>query len=198
MYKSQSKQDEWVDNFFNKKENGFFLDVGAYDGIELSNSYFLEKVRKWKGVCIEGNTSIFELLVSNRNCKCINSVISSKQEKVFFKNDGLIGSINNKEGTETITTTLAHILQENKAPSIIDYMSLDIEGHEYEALLGFPWHTHTILLLTVEHNSYNVGEGNKNKLYDFLTSQGYTRVKNNIEDQGLVYEDWYIKTEYIK
>lgn len=197
MYKSQSKQDEWVDSFFNKKENGFFLDIGAYDGIELSNSYFLEKVRKWKGICIEGNTSIFKLLVNNRNCKCINSVISSKQEKVFFKNDGLIGSISNKEGIETTTTTLTHILHENKTPFIIDYMSLDIEGHEYSALLGFPWHTHTVILLTVEHNAYNVGITNKNKLYDFLSTQGYTRVKEDIEDQGLVYEDWYIKTEYL-
>jgi FkbM family methyltransferase len=198
MYKSQSKQDEWVDSFFERKENGFFLDIGAYDGVELSNSYFFEKVRKWNGICVEGNISIFNSLLSNRTCKCVNGVISSKQEKVLFKNAGLIGSINNSEGTEITTTTLTHILQENKTPSIIDYMSLDIEGHEYDALLGFPWTTHTIILLTVEHNAYSVGDVNKNKLYNLLSTQGYTRVKEDVEDQGLKYEDWYIKTEYLK
>jgi len=197
MYKSQSDQDKWVDSFFKEKTDGFFIDVGAYDGIKLSNSYFLEKVRNWKGLCIEGNTLIFDDLVKNRNCICINSVISSVQKKVYFKNNDLIGSITNDTGIEVFTTTLTEIIKKNEIPFIIDYMSLDIEGQEYEALQSFPWNTHTIVLLTVEHNSYNTGERNKNNIYQFLTEHGYTRYKNDVEDQGLKYEDWYVKTEYL-
>ena len=41
--KSQIFQDLFVDFLFKKKNNKFYCDVGAADGVNLSNTYFLEK-----------------------------------------------------------------------------------------------------------------------------------------------------------
>jgi hypothetical protein len=53
-YFSQYKQDEFLDKvLFKKKQNGFFIEIGAHDGISFSNSFFFEKNRSWEGICIE-------------------------------------------------------------------------------------------------------------------------------------------------
>jgi FkbM family methyltransferase len=200
QYYSQTGQDEWVDDFFKQKENGYFIEVGAYDGIQLSNTYFFEKYRKWNGLCIEADNNTFLELKRNRTSLCLNNAISSKEEDTFFKNEGLCGKISSS-GTKITTTTLKNIFQTNSIPKIIDYLSLDIEGHEYDALLGFPWETHEFILLTVEHNLYKDGDFNKNRIFNFLTKKGYYRIKDNINggdtNSPKPYEDWYIKENYI-
>lgn len=69
MFYSQSEQDKWVCEFFNYKKNGYFVEVGAYDGIQTSNTYFLEKELAWTGVCIEADTTIFQELSKHRKSK---------------------------------------------------------------------------------------------------------------------------------
>ena len=67
-YYSQSQQDKIVDILFSKKMNGFFVDIGAHNGVNFSNSLFFETYRDWKGVCIEPIPEVFEQLQKNRNC----------------------------------------------------------------------------------------------------------------------------------
>jgi hypothetical protein len=64
-YYSQIRQDRYIDFFFSKKRNGVFVDIGANDGVTLSNTYFLEKERHWTGICIEPIPSSFEKLKAN-------------------------------------------------------------------------------------------------------------------------------------
>ena len=66
-YYSQAGQDEWVVNFFKSKKNGFFLDIGAHNGIYINNTYYLEKNLEWTGLCIEANPIIFEELRNKRH-----------------------------------------------------------------------------------------------------------------------------------
>ena len=71
--RSQAGQDLWVfGEVFDGKSNGFFLDTGAHDGIEISNSYTLEKRYDWKRICIEANPDSFEQLLQNRRASCVN------------------------------------------------------------------------------------------------------------------------------
>jgi len=51
MYKSQAGQDEWVCKTLNNKVGGYFIDIGATNGFDLSNTYYLEKQLKWNGIC---------------------------------------------------------------------------------------------------------------------------------------------------
>ena len=51
MYKSQIRQDEYISKFiFNEKKDGFFIELGAVDGITNSNTYYFEKELGWKGL----------------------------------------------------------------------------------------------------------------------------------------------------
>src|ERR1035437_3743843 len=91
LYKNQSKysqsaQDAFVISYFKNKRNGIFIDIGANDGVSLSNTYYLEKELGWTGICIEPISAIFEKLDKNRNCIKINGGISDKKsiEKFTF------------------------------------------------------------------------------------------------------------------
>jgi len=75
---SQNGQDSFLENnLFKKINNGFFVDIGANDGVTFSNTYFFEK-KGWDGLCVEPIPSVFEKLNQNRKCKCICGVISEK------------------------------------------------------------------------------------------------------------------------
>ena len=54
---SQNYQDEWMVRVARRNgwldSGGFFLDLGAYDGLKCSNSALLEKNHDWKGICVE-------------------------------------------------------------------------------------------------------------------------------------------------
>ena len=62
----------------------YFVDIGAYDGVKGSNSYFFEKRLNWKGVLIEPSRKQFKELQKNRSTDCINTAISNKVELVEF------------------------------------------------------------------------------------------------------------------
>lgn len=50
---SQIGQDLFVLNHYNNKRNGYYVDIGSYDGVNFSNTYLLEKDYDWIGICIE-------------------------------------------------------------------------------------------------------------------------------------------------
>src|SRR5438477_6627714 len=55
-----------------------FLDVGAYDGADLSNSLVFEELG-WKGICVEANSDVFPRLQANRRCICLNVACSDRE-----------------------------------------------------------------------------------------------------------------------
>ena len=61
-YFSQEHQDEWVDKYLKQKTNGIFLEVGAVDGVSLSNTLFFERERNWTGILIEPNNNFYNRL----------------------------------------------------------------------------------------------------------------------------------------
>lgn len=51
QYFSQFEQDKFLnEKFFKNKKNGVFIDIGAHNGINLSNTYFFEKKLNWRGI----------------------------------------------------------------------------------------------------------------------------------------------------
>ena len=71
---SQLNQDINVIEFYKEKKNGFFVDVGAYDGIEFSNTLLLEKELEWNGICIEPGKRFFQKLTENRTATCLSLI----------------------------------------------------------------------------------------------------------------------------
>lgn len=72
-----------INNYFKDKKSGFFIDIGANDGINGSNSYYLECIG-WNGICIEPIPQIYNILKQNRNCKCLNIAITEENKEYEF------------------------------------------------------------------------------------------------------------------
>ena len=195
-YYSQAGQDQWVTEFYKNKKNGYFLDIGAHNGISINNTYHLEKNLDWNGICIEADPDIFELLKNNRKCKCVNIAASSKKGSVNFSQRDFSGHISD-EGVSIKSDTMENILDSLNAPNHIDYMSLDVEGHEIDVLLGFPFDRYSIGIMTVEHNLYLGSSANKDGIRDILESNGYSIIRENVAHEGSEFEDWYINNKII-
>ena len=57
-YYGQHYEDVFIETLFPGKNNGVCVDVGAYDGVNMSNTYYFEK-KGWKCVCIEPINFVF-------------------------------------------------------------------------------------------------------------------------------------------
>jgi len=191
--KSQVGQDVWALQMLKNKRNGFFLDIGALDGIYLSNTYMLEKEFGWTGIAIEADPSTYNNMINIRNCICVNKAITNFNGKCYFQQNRESGMIASS-GIEVEAITLSELFKLFNVPKIIDYISLDIEGGEYNALLGFPFNEYHFLTLTVEHNLYVSPENAKHKenIFNILTSNNYIRFKENVDHLGYIFEDWYV------
>ena len=71
-YYSQYGEDYLICAFFQAKRSGVFIDVGAFDGKHLSNTYMLEQ-QGWTGICVEPHPEFFRRLQQNRpQSHCVN------------------------------------------------------------------------------------------------------------------------------
>lgn len=190
---SQVDQDLWVLEMLNNKKNGYFLDVGAYDGIKYSNSLLLERDFGWSGLLIEAHPDNFEILKSNRKNTLVPYAISDYNGKISFENECGTGSkVVEKNGLSINCITFEKMFEMYDVPNYIDYISLDIEGMEYQSLTKFPFDKYKFKLLTVEHNLYMSGSKNKENIKSILLNNGYVIHKENVSHNQLPFEDWYI------
>lgn len=160
---SQAGQDYWIyAEAFNEMRAGYFVDIGAHDGITLSNTYLLEARYQWTGICIEANPITYEKLRKNRRSTCVNTCLDQSEREVDFVCNDVLGGIadrdvrNNDADASALKVTrlkarpLIDILKECKAPRLIDYLSIDVEGAEERVLGGFDFTAHTFKAITIE------------------------------------------------
>ena len=84
-YQSQMGQDMFLNRwFFKNRGPGFFVDVGAFDGIVGSNTFYFEKHLQWKGIAFEPSPSAFEDLQANRSCRLIQGCAYHRDGQVPF------------------------------------------------------------------------------------------------------------------
>jgi FkbM family methyltransferase len=161
LHMSQAGQDLWVfGEAFNEGRKGYFLDIGAHDGIYLSNTYILERRYDWNGICVEANPDSFAQLRKNRRAICVNACLDSAEDFVDFAKRGVMGGIispnmDNKEPNryeiiQIKTQTLDSLLREQTAPHEIDYLSIDIEGAEERVLGNFNFKEYRFNCITIE------------------------------------------------
>ena len=193
-YHAAGQQDMWVALAVEPgKRDGYYVDVGSADGIVHSNTYVFDRMG-WKGICIDP----FPTNMGSRTCQMFRQpVFSESGKKVSFRaageNGGIIDTMNRyKENTsnaplvEFVTATLDEILDKAKAPRHIDYMSIDVEGAELDALRGFSLDKYEVDAFTIEHNN----EKEKRELMrQLLESKGYSRVRSWVVD------DWYVRRD---
>lgn len=171
-YFSEAGQDMLVkDNFFKNQKSGFFLEIGAFDGIEGSNCYHFEKFMNWEGIAIEASPLQFKKLKKNRNCKLMNIAIGSENKQVEFYEvvEGFtqmsgINNLNFKDSFEKIkkksNSKINKINIECKtfeklvlSDQIIDLISIDIEGNESDVLKTINFDKYKIKVIILENNT---------------------------------------------
>ena len=187
--KSQSNQDLIALEILKNKENGFYVEFGADDGVKNSNTFLLKEKFGWNGVLIEPNPKRFKLLKENRiNDICLNYLIYNETGKsVDFTVSGQLSTIksfsesdfmkverkkNQSEIITLVTITLNDLLKEINAPTEIDFLSIDTEGSEFEILNSVDFDLINIKLICFEHNHTD----NKIKIGKLLESKGYQEV----------------------
>jgi hypothetical protein len=204
---SYQGQDLFVLEALGQMYGGYFLDSGASNGMQGSNTRLLESSFGWKGICIEPNEAMFRELFRNRSCICLNCCLYDREGSVdFLEAAGVYGGImeeydpshlrftqgiladRGQKGEDLPTVrkearTLRSVLHEVGAPSIIDYWSLDTEGSELAILRSFPFDEYRFRVLTVEHNDTPVRED----IRKLLESRDYTRVRLLGIDDGYVW-----------
>jgi len=143
---------------------GFFVDMGAFEAVDYSNSLSLELYYDWDGICVEaGHRQLWSL--SHRRCRVVNALLFDGRDAVYDTRrsvgyDSLSGIVSNDTDNKAPahaadalampTVTIARVLRDMGAPRDIDYMSVDLEGAETAAFHGFPFHEYRVKVITVE------------------------------------------------
>ena len=201
--KSQLRQDLFVLSQLNFKRNGYFVEFGATNGVDLSNTYLMEKEFGWTGILAEPARCWHKRLLENRisdietNCVwkdshsnlIFNEVDVAELSTIQTYSDTDFHKESRKSGkTYSVKTiSLNDLLAKHNAPKQIDYLSIDTEGSEFEILSNFDFAKHSFQVITCEHNFTPMRE----KIYDLLSRYGYVRKYQELSK----FDDWYVKSK---
>lgn len=180
---AQGMEDMYLFRIFGRQHRGFYVDVGANDGVFVSNTCALYR-QGWRGICVEPNPQAYALLKRRRpEDVCLNVAVGDSVGSVELSWNGDI-----TEGSAVRTgpaagyscqvelTTLARLLVAHGASAEIDLLTIDVEGMEYHVLQGMDWTVHRPRLVIIEYNS----EGQVNHdAFDLLLQRGYRPVLIN-------------------
>lgn len=163
-HRSQNNQSEMVDGWLAELRGGFFVESGAFDAEQLSNSLFFEQARGWSGLLVEANPRLFAIgNFKNRRCYRINAAlsISATSTAMPFKMFGSLGGLQETQKntgdhsgnpevardhgqvipvpTYSLSTLVRAVPDELALPQLgearwVDYWSLDTEGAELRIL----------------------------------------------------------------
>jgi FkbM family methyltransferase len=197
---SQLFQDLLVLQLMHEKSQGYFVEFGAADGVFLSNTYLLEKDFNWSGIVCEPAISWKKALSENRSSiidyRCVFHASGLNLPFLDVKNNELstlqsysqldLHAANRSSGNEYLveTVSLEDLLDQHNAPHIIDYLSIDTEGSEFDILKVFNFKKYQFRIITVEHNHTEM----RSEIYNLLICNGYTRIFKDLSG----FDDWYV------
>ena len=192
-YFGLNKLDRELDNYL-KVTQGFFVDVGANDGITQSNTKRLEIFKKWKGILIEPSPIQFKNCTKSRSSKTYNLACcafsyDAEEVTMIYSNLMTVNKVPTSElpnpslhasrgaAIQSIKSyeftirakTLDSILELSDAPLLIDFLNIDVEGSEMSVLEGInhsKWRFQKILIET--RDFVKIKNYLKSYEYDFI------------------------------
>lgn len=188
---SQSGEDFILNEIFQGRESGFFVEVGCIDGRRFSNTLHFEE-KGWKGICVEAHAGYIAMLEKNRPnsiiCHCAAG--ETDEDAIFYANSrGSLSTLDKsqedrwkKEFGKYFTGFEEQQVKKKRLDSIfaqcgvkkIDFMSLDIEGYEVEALKGIDFSKYKPTVILVESDSPE----HKKAIDSILRPAGYVEIGN--------------------
>ncbi len=195
-------------------EKGFFVELGANDGIKQSNTFYFEKNLSWKGILIEPIKMKYLKCLKYRSSKnyfynnaCVGFNFKNKEIKMIYSD--LMSSIDDKniinkvdskkhakEGMKYLlqnekieefwvnTKTLNEIFREVNAPKLIDFLSLDVEGAELEVLNGIDFKIYNFKFILIESRD-------DDEIIKYLNNKNYKYLEK-ISKRDLIFKHEYL------
>ena len=185
---------ELKDEFFGGASNGYFVDVGANEPEEGSQTWHLEK-RGWRGVLVEPQPPLAQKLKERRSAAVFACACSSPQnagKMLPFQVAGIFSSLNldffvadmrKDDIIEVPVRTLDDILEEANAPVPIDLLAIDVESHEIDVLNGLTLTRWQPRLIVIEDIVLNP------RLHRLLRSRGYKWLRRT------GFNSWYVPAD---
>lgn len=172
MFYSDAKQDQFAANILGFKKNGYYVDIGSCHSIISNNTYFFQNLN-WNGMCVEIESSYNESYSTRKNCMYLNQDAT----KLDYKN----------------------LFEYNNFPSIIDYLSLDVDTLSLSVLKNLLFLNYKFRVITIEHDAYLYGDKYQAPQRDLLRSDGYRLLCSNVFVQqpgfdrpNCSFEDWWV------
>ena len=207
---SQLYQDVFASFIIGEKFEKTYLEFGATNGLDLSNSYLLENSFNWKGALSEPSLQWHESLKRNRkNSEIITKCIwkeSGKKLDFFMSEEGELSTLKDfiesdktsmpgntklrKKKGQTIsveTISLNDVIKKYFNCICPSYISIDTEGSEHEILKSFDLDNFRPKVFTIEHNHTE----NELKIDEHLTRNGYVRIFRVLT----TFDAWYVEKE---
>jgi FkbM family methyltransferase len=189
-------------------DGGYFVELGANDGVAQSNSLYFEKYRNWRGLLVEPAPQNFLKCRQNRSpgshvycAACVSFDYSHEFVRIAYSNlmstpvslesdireprahaelgERFLGSGEAVFEFGAVARTLNSLLLDAKAPKLIDFLSLDVEGAELEVLKGVDHRVFRFKYLLVECRDFP-------RLMAYLEKQGY-RFVDKLSEQDYLF-----------
>ena len=158
-----------MQNVLNFKDGGYFLEIGAGDGVEASNTLLLEQRFKWAGLSVEFDPQLHQDFLNSRKTTCLC-------EDATVWDSGL------------------H-LKSQSFPNRIDYLQIDIDpaSQSLQALINLPLDRYKFSVITFEHDYYvNQNPKVRDASREILLSSGYHLFFAGVQTRGRNFEDWWL------
>ena len=186
-----NKEDLNIQNYFQNKKNGFYIDVGCFHPLDRNNTYLLY-LNNWRGINIDVSQFSIDLFNFLRpddyNIKC---AVSEKEQivKIFFQKElSQLSTIDEDQAKKVFqgkirskeiqAYTLNQIIEKSKYHNKeIDLLDIDAEGADFKVLLGLNFEKYKPKLICVEIHNKNI---KGDKIYDLLINKGYTHIWSGI------------------
>ena len=159
-------QESYVLSVLEEKKNGYYVELGSGDPLIESNTYLLETRFDWTGLALDTDKELVDKYNNQRKNVCLNENALKFNYRDFFK--------------------------ENNYPKQIDYLQIDIDGHDEGncllALVALPLNEYRFSVITIEHDV--ILDYRRAPMRDaqrqILSSLGYVLTAQ------LMGEDWWI------
>jgi hypothetical protein len=209
QYSQTGELEQFLDSTFGT-QTGMFLEIGCWDGYNLSQTLYLEQ-KGWRGLCVDPFLKNF----SNRTCMVCNKAVSADGKDREFvwvttdRRDGgdvsylsgfkdslgvhweFIREFCNYTETKIETITMQDLYRKYKLPSYMDFLSVDTEGAEVEIFSNMNLDHYRYGVISFEHNldgnvKQFIGQLLSAHGYRFSTSMGLGGIEDVYISEGLL------------
>jgi len=182
---SQLGGSQFVDELLKRRRNGFFVECGAFDGEDLSDTLFFELKRNWTGILIEANPEYHQkILRKNRRALVLRGCLNTKPRPglVKFSLDGWGSGVtafnkNDREKNRIVSETDVQCFSLNSIMAAIgvrhiDFMVLDVEGSELPVLETIDFTQLSIDVFSIEYSERLNRTSKLEKIRNFFNRTG--------------------------